>query len=126
MELKSFFRYLGRNKTYTLINVIGFALSLAFVILTMAYTWQESTVDHFHKDADRIYIAVNKTAEGWWEAGDALPVTYWYKETFPEVEDVCPVVSVKDVAIECRGGQQEAVTLFTEDNFFSFFSFPLV
>ena len=126
MELKSFFRYLGRNKTYTLINVIGFALSLAFVILTMAYTWQESTMDHFHKDADRIYIAVNKTAEGWWEAGDALPVTYWYKETFPEVEDVCPVVSVKDVAVECRGGQQEAVTLFTEDNFFSFFSFPLV
>ena len=47
MELKSFFRYVGRNKTYTLINVIGFALSLAFVILTMAYTWQESTVDHF-------------------------------------------------------------------------------
>ena len=65
-QMKSFFRYLSRNKTYTLINVIGFALSLAFVILTMAYTWQESTVDHFHKDADRIQLAFNQNPESGW------------------------------------------------------------
>lgn len=89
--MKSFLRFLGRNKLYSLINVTGFVFSMAFVILTAAYTWHESTVDRFHEDAGRIYLLMNRTCDGWWEEGDAFPVAGWYKETFPDVEDVCAV-----------------------------------
>ena len=139
MELKSFFRYLGRNKTYTLINVIGFALSLAFVILTMAYTWQESTVDHFHKDADRIQLQVNgmqvesgvagKSLE--WAIGDALPPAYWLKDQFADIEDVCPVIldafyPTMNSRVSYAGQDYSATALFAEKNFFTFFSYPLL
>lgn len=126
MELKSYFRYLGRNKAYTLINVLGFALSLAFVILTIAYTWQESRVDAFHRDADRIYIVMNKDVDGYWDEWNALAVAYWYEETFPDVESVCPVVRNGNLSVACEDRELEAVTLFTEENFFGFFSYPLV
>lgn len=129
--MKSFFRFLGRNKLYSLINVTGFVFSMAFVILTAAYTWHESTVDRFHKDAGRIYLLMNRTCDGWWEEGDAFPVAGWYKETFPDVEDVC-AVSVCDDVISVVSPDwrqekvQDAVTLFCMDNFFIFFSYPLL
>lgn len=129
--MKSFFRFLGRNKLYSLINVTGFVFSMAFVILTAAYTWHESTVDRFHKDAGRIYLLMNRTCDGWWEEGDAFPVAGWYKETFPDVEDVC-AVSVCDDVISVVSPDwrqekvQDAVTLFCMGNFFIFFSYPLL
>lgn len=104
---------------------------MAFVILTAAYTWHESTVDRFHKDAGRIYLLMNRTCDGWWEEGDAFPVAGWYKETFPDVEDVC-AVSVCDDVISVVSPDwrqekvQDAVTLFCMDNFFIFFSYPLL
>ena len=105
---------------------------IAFVILTAAYTWHESTVDRFHEDAGRIYLLMNRTCDGWWEEGDAFPVAGWYKETFPDVEDVC-AVSVCDDLISVVSPDdwrqekvQDAVTLFCMDNFFIFFSYPLL
>ena len=128
MELKSFFRYLGRNKTYTLINVIGFALSLAFVILTMAYTWQESTVDHFHEDADRIQLAFNQNPESGWQPGDDWIVAEALKGRFSDVEDACPVYYMQERTVSLRTMEQEVKVhaSFSESNFFTFFSFPLV
>ena len=134
MELKSFFRYVGRNKTYTLINVIGFALSLAFVILTMAYTWQESTVDHFHKDADRIqmmYSYDDKLNKRWlwvssWPMGEML------KSRYPEIEETNTVVqeisTVSGATFMVEDGERKmpAHAIFTEPNFFTFFSYPLL
>ena len=127
-QMKSFFRYLSRNKTYTLINVIGFALSLAFVILTMAYTWQESTVDHFHKDADRIQLAFNQNPESGWEPGDDLIVAEALKGRFPDVEDACPVYYMQHRTVNLRTTEREIEVhaSFSESNFFTFFSFPLV
>ena len=128
MEMKSFFRYLGRNKIYSLINVIGFALSLAFVILTMAYTWQESTVDHFHKDADRIQLAFNQNPESGWQPGDDWIVAEALKGRFSDVEDACPVYYMQERTVSLRTMEQEVKVhaSFSESNFFTFFSFPLV
>ena len=128
MELKSFFRYLGRNKTYTLINVIGFALSLAFVILTMAYTWQESTVDHFHKDADRIYVVFNGKAGEKPVMSNSMPPAYWLKDNFADIEAVCPVAvdAINNLNVRCGDKEMQASSLFAESNFFTFFSYPLL
>ena len=43
-EMKSFGVYLSRNKFYTLVNVVGFSVSLMFVILIMLYARQEYSV----------------------------------------------------------------------------------
>ena len=41
ISLKSYLTFLSRNKAYTLINMLGFSLSLMFVIIITIYTEQE-------------------------------------------------------------------------------------
>ena len=89
LNFKSFLKFLGRNKAYTLIDVFGLSVSLMFVLLIAVYTVQEMSTDKFHTKADRIYLVGN---ENWMATGAAIP--YKIKERYPEVEKVCPVVAV--------------------------------
>ena len=88
LNFKSFLKFLGRNKAYTLIDVFGLSVSLMFVLLIAVYTVQEMSTDKFHTKADRIYLVGN---ENWMATGAAIP--YKIKERYPEVEKVCPVVA---------------------------------
>lgn len=51
-------RPLLRFRTYTIINVLGLALSLACVIILCRYIHREVTTDHFINGLDRIYYIV--------------------------------------------------------------------
>ena len=48
--MKSYFRFLSRNKLYTLINIAGLVVSLMFIILMGDYTWRQYSIDSWHKD----------------------------------------------------------------------------
>ena len=60
----TFFKFLSRNKLYTLIDVFGLSVSLMFVILIAVYTTQELSTDRFHSKADRIYDLGNESNLG--------------------------------------------------------------
>ena len=47
LNFKSFLKFLGRNKAYTLIDVFGLSVSLMFVLLIAVYTVQEMSTDKF-------------------------------------------------------------------------------
>ena len=64
MNLKSFLKFLSRNKLYTVINVVGLSVSLMFVILIGIYVVQELSVDQFQQDGDRIYILGDVNKDG--------------------------------------------------------------
>ena len=61
LNIKSFTKFLSRNKLYTIIEILGLSISLMFVILIGIYTKQELSVDSFQKDADRIYVLGNES-----------------------------------------------------------------
>lgn len=52
----SYLRFLYRNKLYTLVNVLGFAVSLMFVILIADYAWRQNSTDSWNKNKDRIFL----------------------------------------------------------------------
>lgn len=54
--MKSYFKFLSRNKLYTFIEVIGLTLSLAFVILSGTYVWQQYDVIYGTPDSERICL----------------------------------------------------------------------
>ena len=62
--MKTFFVFLLRNKLYTAINVIGLAISLAFVFLIASYTVKQLQTDKFQEHADRVYLLGNKRGHG--------------------------------------------------------------
>ena len=80
--MKTFFVFLLRNKLYTAINVIGLAISLAFVFLIASYTVKQLQTDKFQEHADRVYLLGNKRGHG--------HTYYWLQrlmaERYPEIE----------------------------------------
>ena len=54
-HLKSIFRHLYRHRSHTVINVLGLSLGIAFSGIIFLFLRYESTFDHHHAQADRIY-----------------------------------------------------------------------
>lgn len=122
LNLKSFFKFIGRNKAYTLIDVFGLSISLMFVLLIAVYTVQEMSTDRQHTKADRIYLVGN---ENWLTTGAAIP--YKIKERYPEVEKVCPVVANNFMGMKVISGDRKmkADLMFADSTFFDLFDFKL-
>ncbi len=55
LNLKYSFRSLKQNKFTLFINIFGFSVSLAFVIMIGLYVQKEYSVDDFHKDKERVF-----------------------------------------------------------------------
>ena len=53
--MKSYLKFLSRNKLYTAIEAVGLTVSLAFVILIGSYVVQQFQVAHDNPDWNRIY-----------------------------------------------------------------------
>ncbi|MDR1223658.1 MAG: ABC transporter permease [Tannerella sp.] len=123
LDVRSFFRFLSKNRFYTFINVFGLSVSLMFVILIAVYTVQELSVDAFQEKADRTYILASENSPGSaWKLGERL------QERYPEIEKVCAVVSSqKKVPVTVDGGRRVKADLaFAESTFFDVFSFEPV
>lgn len=53
--MKSYLKFLSRNKLYTAIEALGLIVSLAFVIIIFCYTWQQLSITREAPDYKRIY-----------------------------------------------------------------------
>ena len=53
--MKSYLRFLSRNKLYTAIMAVGLSVSLAFVIIMSCFVWQNTSVNRHYPDQDRMY-----------------------------------------------------------------------
>ena len=124
--MKSFFRFLSRNKLYTFINIAGLVVSLMFVILLGDYTWRQYSIDSWHKNADRICLTGSEEDFFMWpQAAEE------FKAMCPEVEKTCCVMSQQG---KIRYGQREVkstasdngIIMLADSTFFLFFDFPLV
>ena len=74
LNIKSFLKFLSRNKGYTAIDVFGLSVSLMFVILIAVYVERELNIDKQQANYDRIVAIGN---EEFLESG--VPVSYWLK-----------------------------------------------
>ena len=127
-DLKSFGVYLSRNKFYTLVNVVGFSVSLMFVILIMLYARQEYGIDKIIDKADRIYTVC--TYHDGDEHAAGTEGSHWFtqrtiRKTFPQVEMTCGVVySPCEVGVADKTLQTEVA--FADSTFFRMFSIPVL
>ena len=81
--MKSYLTFLSRNKLYTVIEAVGLAVSLAFVILIGSYVVQQYEVAHESPQWKRTFVL---------GSDEFLGLTYWDKEelemNIPEVQAV--------------------------------------
>ena len=122
--MKSYFRFLSRNKLYTLINVFGLVVSLMFIILLGDYTWRQYSIDSWHKQADRIFLVGSQDHFFMWpQAADDI------KARCPEVEQTCAVMSqsgkIKYGDRVVEDGDLKSTILLVDSTFFSMFDYEL-
>ena len=122
--MKSYFRFLSRNKLYTLINVVGLVVSLMFIILLGDYTWRQFTIDSWHKHADQIVLIGSQDNFFMWpQAGGDI------KAMCPEVEQTCCVMSqsgkIKYGDRVVEDGDDQSTILLADSTFFNFFDYEL-
>ncbi len=97
--MKSYFKFLSRNKVYTFINMAGLVVSLMFIILMGDYAWRQYSIDTWHKNADRICLVGSQASFALWPEAAAH-----IKDMCPEIEQKCCVMSAKG---KIRYHQQE-------------------
>ena len=84
-DMKSYLRFLSRNKLYTAIMAVGLSVALTFVLLTGTFVWQQYSVSRNVKDYDRIWT-VGKENFGYKSTGMYLGAADVMKEHIPEIE----------------------------------------
>lgn len=120
LNLKTFFKFLNKNRLYTSINIFGLSLSLMFVIIIAAYAVEEFSTDRFHKNADRIYILGSEE-----HMGSAYRLAARLQERYPEIEKTCTVNPFPDQSVTINNTRLNTELLFTDTTFFEMFSFSL-
>ncbi len=122
--MKSYFRFLSRNKLYTLINVVGLVVSLMFIILLGDYTWRQFTIDSWHKHADQIVLIGSQDNFFMWPQA-ATDI----KAMCPEVEQTCCVMSqsgkIKYGDRVVEDGDDKSTIMLVDSTFFNFFDYEL-
>lgn len=122
--MNSYLKFLSRNKLYTLVNVVGLSVSLAFVIIIALYAQMEFGRDKWHAKADRIY-SICTESEG--EVGEYC---HWcmqglLRSNFPEIENSCAVLN-HDAELTLDNQEKKMVQMMAADStFFQLFDFPL-
>lgn len=109
--MKSYLKFLSRNKLYTAIEFIGLAVSLAFVILIGSYVWQQYAVTRENPNRGRVYVP-------------GLPgfpaLTYGFPDVITEIPEIEAVSRLCNVGIRpvINGEQVEAQSAAVEPTFF--------
>lgn len=124
LQLKAFWNFLQRNKLFTAINIFGFAVSLAFVVLIGLYVQDELSVDDFQANKERIFRLEYAEGSNLPPAlGAALAAHY------PEIEAFTRIHACDLTVAPVSGFTTEeniADGLFVDSSFFSIFSYPFV
>ena len=114
--MKSYLKFLSRNKLYTSIEAVGLAVSLAFVVLIGSYVVQQYEVAHESPQWKRTFVLGN---------GDFLGLTYWDKEelemNIPEVEAATHAALLWQPVIQNGEQPIQASGIETDADFFKVF-----
>ena len=119
-------RFLLRSKSYTIINLLGLAFSLACCIILMRYIHRELTVDTHCVDREQVYATV-VTMEGNRGLSGISDIQYDKVQIDPRQIDKSTSFHPleKDFAIK-EGQRFFTRTIVTDSVFFQLFQYPLV
>ena len=113
--MKSYLKFLSRNKLYTAIEAVGLVISIAFVILIGNYVWQQYSIAHENPIGDRVYAVGNDqyVALSWWDKAE-------FDAKIPEAEAVCRV-SNRDMVITIGESKVQGIMIQVDPEFFEIF-----
>lgn len=125
--LKTALKFLGRNKLFAIINVLGLSIALSVSFIILIYVINEVSYNHGHKNRNRAYRALTYYVDFKnLEAGTPYAMMSALREEFPQVEQA---VNVRGASLGVKLNENEFMgvhTVATESGIFDIFTLPLV
>lgn len=85
--LKSSWRNLLRNPSFSVINIFGLAIGLTGFIIMLLYLNYEKSYDTWHADLQKIYKVEMENEDGiMWDGRTQAPLASFLKENYPKVQ----------------------------------------
>ena len=118
--MKSYFKFLGRHRLFTIINIVGLCLSMAFLLLLGDLIYRQTSVENYQTRGDRTFVIGNEEfTMSHFRVGQKL------QDRFPEIEAWCSV-SGYNAMFDIRGIEVKTDILVVAPNFFEFFDYQLL
>jgi putative ABC transport system permease protein len=123
--IRTFFRY----RLYTLINLTGLVLAFSFAVALLMYVQFEFSFDKFHSDKNQIFrvneISTNPKSI---EIYPAIRAPYGpaLEAEIPEIQSCVRIRPAREELIWEENRMRFDKVLYTDTNFFEFFTFSLV
>ncbi|MGA3245601.1 MAG: ABC transporter permease [Bacteroidota bacterium] len=130
-HLKIALRYFFRQKTYSIINILGLAVGIAATLLILSYVEFELSYDNFQKNGGSLYrISVMTTKEGK-VLGDGPqftpPIGPAMLTEFPEVENFVRISNFGEATFTAGNNVLRVSDItYADTSFFDLLSFQLV
>ncbi|MCG2617157.1 ABC transporter permease [Terrimonas sp. NA20] len=122
-------RNLTRNKTFSLINVLGLAIGMACTMLIALWVYNEKNWDGYHKKYDSVYqLYVNRNFNGEISTGPDLmyPLVSAIQATHPEVQHAVTVSFPGSTLMGNGETRINKTTLTVSPDFFDIFTFDFI
>jgi len=129
--IKIAFRNLRKQKLYSLINILGLSVGLAFCVLVLLFIHDELTYDRFHENRDSIYRLYRQPMlnDGPIDKDLYMPIPTGpaMKADFPQVEEFVRFTPFGSNVVRHDGQlfEQRGFS-FADPSVFQIFSFPLL
>lgn len=130
---KTAWRFLIRNRTFSLINIIGLAVGTLCCLYIVLYVVNQYSYDKYYKDAKDIYLITSQMALGGRSgntASSSPPIAPAMKNDFPEVKQFTRVVNtigVKEHLLRYNDKSfYQKGMVFVDSTFFDVFNYHFV
>ena len=111
--MKSYFRFLWRNRLYTVIELAGLNVSIGFVILLLCYTIQQYSITREFEDRERIYVmGLSNFTSTPYGIADGI------RGKIPEVEQVARYMDMYENAVETGDMEYNASMAYVDPEIF--------
>jgi len=126
--IKIAFRNFYRNKSISLIKILGLSLGLAVTFFILIYVSAETSYNDFNKNRDELYRVVLKDSVHNWNMNTTTyPVADFLTENFPDVKYSSRLVTVPDCKLQLKDKSFEIGQVSCVDSDFTkMFSLKLI
>ena len=122
--LKIAWRNLKRNKIYTVINLIGLSVAVAWCILVFCFVRDELTHDLFHEHIDRLALVGVTDNQTGVSFTPHAPLGPSLVANTPEIEEYARLINEEGL-IKMGNTLIKGLFIGTDPDFFTMFTFPL-
>ena len=126
---KTAWRSIIKNRTYSLLNILGLSAGLTCFAFIALWVNDELSYDKFNTNYERIYrlVSAQKTATGFSESAmTSAPMAKALSNDYPEVENAVRMKVREEIVTHKNQQVLQPGILLTDPSFFNVFSYHLI